>query len=54
MGSPQSRILLDADRAGPGEIDLIFVGQGHEDEPPWEPSRENLEAIDAHFWDWML
>src|SRR4029450_1023660 len=26
----------------------------HPIEPPWEPSSENLEAIDAHFWDWAL
>src|SRR5437868_2686850 len=39
---------------GPAKIDLIFADQAHTDEGPWEPSGENLNAIDAHFWDWML
>lgn len=39
---------------GPVKVDLIFPDEPHTDEPPWEPSRENLEAIEAHFWDWML
>ena len=40
--------------AGPAKIDLIFAGEPHAEEPPWEPNGRNLEAIDAHFWDWML
>jgi hypothetical protein len=39
---------------GPVKVDLIFVGEPHTDEPPWEASRDNLPAMDAHFWDWML
>jgi hypothetical protein len=39
---------------GPAKIDLIFPDEPHVDEPPWEPSRDNLDAIEAHFWDWML
>src|SRR5919199_3157710 len=39
---------------GPAKIDLIFTEEPHTDEPPWEPNRDNLGAIDAHFWDWML
>jgi hypothetical protein len=39
---------------GPAKIDLIFADQPHQDEPPWEPERDNLAAIDRHFWDWML
>lgn len=39
---------------GPVKVDLIFVDELHTDEPPWKPSRDNLAAIDAHFWDWML
>jgi hypothetical protein len=39
---------------GQVKVDLIFVNEPHTDEPPWEPNRDNLAAIDAHFWDWML
>ena len=39
---------------GPAKIDLIFSDEPHSSEPPWVPARENLEAIEAHFWDWML
>jgi len=39
---------------GPIKVDLIFPDEPHEREPPWVPSANNLEAIDAHFWDWML
>lgn len=39
---------------GPTKVDLIFPDEPHELEPPWEPSRENLAALDAHFWDWAL
>ena len=39
---------------GPAKVDLLFPGEPHELEPPWEASAGNLEAIDAHFWDWML
>ena len=40
--------------AGPAKVDLIFPDQPHNIEPRWEPSADNLDAIDAHFWDWML
>ena len=39
---------------GPTKIDLIFAGEPHVHEEPWVPSRESLEALDGHFWDWML
>jgi hypothetical protein len=39
---------------GPAKVDLIFPDEPHANEPPWRPSRENLDAIEAHFWDWML
>jgi hypothetical protein len=39
---------------GPAKVDLIFPDEPHDLEAPWEPSPENLESIDAHFWDWML
>jgi hypothetical protein len=43
-------LILD----GPVKVDLIFPNEPHVTEPPWEPSAENLGAIDDHFWDWML
>ncbi len=39
---------------GPTKIDLIFPGEPHTNEPPWIPAPENLDAIEGHFWDWML
>jgi predicted nucleotidyltransferase len=39
---------------GPTKVDVIFPEERHDHEPPWEPNRENLVALDAHFWDWTL
>jgi predicted nucleotidyltransferase len=39
---------------GPEKVDLIFPDELHEHESPWEPSADNLDALDAHFWDWTL
>ncbi len=39
---------------GPVKVDLFPGDEQHEIEPPWEPTPENLAAIDAHFWDWVL
>jgi hypothetical protein len=39
---------------GPEKVDLIFPEEPHAHEPPWVPSAENLCAIDAHLWDWLL
>jgi predicted nucleotidyltransferase len=39
---------------GPVKVDLIFPEEPHVHEPPWAPSTENLDAIDAHLWDWLL
>jgi hypothetical protein len=39
---------------GPTKVDLIFPEEPHEHEHPWKPSADNLDALDAHFWDWML
>ena len=39
---------------GPTKVDLILPGVPHEPAPPWSPTHENLEAIDHHFWDWIL
>jgi hypothetical protein len=38
---------------GPIKLDLIF-NEAHKTEPPWQPSADNLDAIDLHFWDWAL
>jgi hypothetical protein len=40
--------------AGPVKVDLIFAEEPHDSEPPWVADAENLEAMDRHFWDWML
>ena len=39
---------------GPTKVDLIFPDEPHTNEPPWQPDHANLEAIEAHFWDWLL
>jgi predicted nucleotidyltransferase len=39
---------------GPAKVDLIFPDERHANESPWKPAANNLGAIDAHFWDWML
>jgi hypothetical protein len=39
---------------GPTKIDLVFPHERREWSPPWSPTRETLEAIDRHFWDWIL
>jgi predicted nucleotidyltransferase len=39
---------------GAVKVDLFPGDERHEIEPPWEPTPENLAAIDAHFWDWVL
>jgi hypothetical protein len=39
---------------GPTKVDLIFAGEPHVHEGPWVPGRENLGALDAHLWGWML
>jgi hypothetical protein len=38
---------------GPTKVDFIFA-EPHDREPPWQPRRDNLVAIDCHFWDWTL
>ena len=39
---------------GPTKIDLLFLDEKREWSPPWVASRETLEAMDRHFWDWIL
>jgi predicted nucleotidyltransferase len=50
LGEPWCLMLIVD---GPVKIDLIF-DEPHDDEPPWIPSADNLQAIDDHFWDWTL
>jgi hypothetical protein len=40
--------------AGPVKVDFIFPDQPREWSPPWVAQPETLEAIDCHFWDWIL
>jgi hypothetical protein len=39
---------------GPQKLDLIFPRERAELRPPWKVRRATLEALDAHFWDWIL
>jgi predicted nucleotidyltransferase len=39
---------------GPAKVDLLFLDQPHQPEPPWTPSPGTLPGIDEHFWDWTL
>jgi hypothetical protein len=35
------------------KVDLLF-DKPHQEEPPWKVSDATLQAIDDHFWDWIL
>jgi hypothetical protein len=39
---------------GPTKVDLMFPAERRSWSPAWDPSPETLEAIDRHFWDWIL
>jgi hypothetical protein len=39
---------------GPAKIDFLFLDEHRDWSPPWHASPETLEAIDCHFWDWIL
>lgn len=39
---------------GAVKVDLFPGNERREVQPPWRPARANLDAIDAHFWDWIL
>jgi hypothetical protein len=39
---------------GPTKVDVIFPDQPRSWSSAWEVSPETLEAIDRHFWDWIL
>lgn len=39
---------------GPTKVDFLFLDELRTWAPAWSPSAETLEAIDRHFWDWIL
>ena len=39
---------------GPTKIDLLFLDQPRDWSPAWRVSPQTLDAIDRHFWDWIL
>jgi hypothetical protein len=39
---------------GPTKIDFLFLDEHRDWSPPWHASPATLEAIDCHFWDWIL
>lgn len=39
---------------GPAKVDLLFLDQPHEPEPPWVATPHTLVGMDQHFWDWIL
>jgi hypothetical protein len=39
---------------GPVKVDLLFLGEPWESPGTWNPTAETLEALDRHFWDWIL
>jgi hypothetical protein len=36
------------------KVDLFADDRPRTSEPAWQPTSDNLKAIDAHFWDWIL
>lgn len=39
---------------GAVKVDLLFLDQPHDVLPPWVGSKETLEGIDWHSWDWIV
>lgn len=39
---------------GPAKVDLLFLDQPHQPEPPWVASPDTIVGMDLHFWDWVL
>ena len=39
---------------GPAKLDICFFERAREWSQPWEVGADTLEAIDIHFWDWIL
>lgn len=40
--------------AGAVKVDLIFPDQHRQWSSAWQPSADTLDAIDRHFWDWIV
>src|SRR5918911_942077 len=38
---------------GPTKVDFLF-DRPRQPNPPWSASGQTLQAIDQHFWDWVL
>ena len=38
---------------GPTKIEYLFLGHAQDPAPPLQPSRDTLESINTHFWDWI-
>lgn len=39
---------------GPTKVDFLFLDEPRDWSPAWTASAETLDAIDQHFWDWIL
>jgi hypothetical protein len=46
---PVYQVLL----RGPTKIEYLFLGESQDPAPPLKPSRDTLESINTHFWDWI-
>jgi hypothetical protein len=46
---PVYQVLL----RGPTKIEYLFLSRSQDPQPPLEPSRDTLPAINTHFWDWI-
>lgn len=46
---PVYQVLL----RGPTKIEYLFLGQSQDPAPPSVPTRDTLESINTHFWDWI-
>jgi hypothetical protein len=40
--------------AGAVKVDFLFTDHPQDWAAPWKPSPDTLEAIDRHFWDWVV
>ena len=39
---------------GPIKVDFLFPDEPNKQSGPWRVSKDSLDHIDAHFWDWVL
>ena len=52
LSSPHATYMLML--RGAMKIHLLFLDQPFQPKPPWEVGADTLQAIDDHFWDWIL